>query len=211
MRWRDRVEAGQELAKALRKYKGRDAIVYGLPRGGVVVAAEVARELGLPLDLIIARKIGHPFHPEYAIGAVTEHGKPIVNEAEVAGIDGSWMKKAIAEQQAEAKRRRELYLHGRPNRSARGKITILVDDGIATGLTFRAAIEELKSKKPAKIVVAVPVAPDDSAAEIENEVDELVVLQREKYFMGAVGNYYEYFEQTEDNEVIDILDEFNDD
>lgn len=208
-RWRDRIEAGQELAKALIEYKDKPVIVYGLPRGGVVVAAEVARALNAPLDLIIARKIGHPFHPEYAIGAVTETGQPVLNAAETVSIDKKWLETTIKQEREEAKRRREVYLLGQPAHSAKHKTAILVDDGIATGLTFKAATEELKSKQPAKIVVAVPVAPDDSAAEIEAEVDELVCLLREKYYLGAVGAYYEYFEQTEDNEVIDILSEFN--
>lgn len=211
MRWRDRVEAGQELAEALAGYRGKRAVVYGLPRGGVVVAAEVARGLGLPLDLVIARKIGHPHHAEYAIGAVTEKGRPVLNEDEATSLDPAWLKRAIAEQRAEARRRRQLYLHGRKSHPAKDKIAILVDDGIATGLTLRAAIAGLKTEKPAKIIVAVPVAPDDSAAEIEDEADELVCLLRKKDFLGAVGSYYEYFEQTEDNEVMDILSEFEDD
>ncbi len=197
------------MAKALASYKDKPVVVYGLPRGGVVVAAEVARALNAQLDLIIARKIGHPYHPEYAIGAVTEKGQPVVNESEMADLNKSWFEKAVAQERGEAKRRRRLYLQDQPPISVKNKTAILIDDGIATGLTLRAAVEELKAKRPAKIVVAVPVAPDDSAAEIEAEVDELVCLQREKYFLGAVGAYYEYFEQTDDNEVIDILSEFN--
>lgn len=211
MRWRDRVEAGQELAQALSKYRDKAAVVYGLPRGGVVVAVEVARQLGLPLDLAIARKIGHPSHEEYAIGAVTETGEPVLNEAETAVIDRAWLKRTIAKQRAEAERRRQLYLRSRPSHNPKGKTAILVDDGVATGMTLRAAIVEIKALQPAKIVVAVPVAPDDTAAEIENEVDEFIALLREKDFMGAVGNYYERFEQTEDEEVIELLDEFEDD
>src|SRR3989338_7101540 len=104
--WSDRVEAGQELARALMKYKDKDVVVYGLPRGGVVVAAEVARALNAPLDLIIARKIGHPHNPEYAIGAVTEDGEPVVNESEVSGLPKHWFDNALKEQRVEAKRRR---------------------------------------------------------------------------------------------------------
>src|SRR3990167_9858296 len=103
--WSDRVEAGQELARALMKYKDKDVVVYGLPRGGVVVAAEVARALNAPLDLIIARKIGHPHNPEYAIGAVTETGQPVLNESETSTLDQKWLQKTIAEQRTEAKRR----------------------------------------------------------------------------------------------------------
>lgn len=211
MRWRDRVEAGQDLARSLRKYRGKSAVVYGLPRGGVVVAAEVARELGLPLDVLIARKIGHPFNPEYAIGAVAEKGRPVLNQAEITSLDELWLRKAIAEQRREARRRRKLYLHGRRGHGAKGKTVVVVDDGIATGLTLRAAIAGLKAEKPKKIVVVVPVAPDDSAAEIETEVDEFTCLVRDKFYRGAVGSYYEYFEQTEDSEVVELLDELSDD
>lgn len=183
-------------------------MIYGLPRGGVVVAAEVAHALNAPLDLIIARKIGHPFNPEYAIGAVTEKGTPVFNEAEASQVDSTWLSKAVEEQRAEAKRRRKSYLGNQEPISVKDKTAVLVDDGIATGLTYKAAITELKNRKPAKIVAAVPVAPADSAAEIEAEIDEIVCLLCEEYFLGAVGNYYEYFEQVEDNEVIDILSEF---
>ncbi|MBI2589246.1 phosphoribosyl transferase [Candidatus Saccharibacteria bacterium] len=207
--WRDRAEAGQELAGALMKYKDRNAVVYGLPRGGVVVAAEVAHALNAPLDLIIARKIGHPAHAEYAIAAVTEDSEPVVNEAEVASIGKDWFERALKEQRVEAKRRRELYLGGRRHISPKGKIAIVVDDGIATGLTLQAAIKSLKPRRPAKIVVAVPVAPDDTVAEIEAEVDEMVCLHKEKDFFGAVGSYYQFFEQVEDSEVIDLLQEFD--
>lgn len=209
MMWRDRAEAGQELAKVLKKYKDKEVIVYGLPRGGVVVAAEVAHGLNAPLDLIIARKIGHPSFEEYAIAAVTQDGEAVVNESEVASVDKWWFEKALKEQVAEAKRRSALYLAGRKHVPLKGKIAIVVDDGIATGLTLKAAIKSLKVHQPAKIVVAVPVAPDDMLAEIKNEVDEMVVLHQEKNYFGGVGGFYQYFDQVEDNEVIDILNEFD--
>lgn len=208
MKWRDRVEAGQALAKKMIEYKDKPIVVYGLPRGGVVVAAEVARALNAPLDLIIARKIGHPFNPEYAIGAVTEDGEPVFNEAEVTQLDWVWLDKAVEEQRAEARRRRLSYLGKQKPATIKNKTAVLVDDGVATGLTYKAAIAELKTRKPAKIIAAMPVAPADSAVEIEAEVDEIICLIHEEYFLGAVGNYYEYFEQVEDNEVIDILSEF---
>lgn len=208
--WEDRVEAGQELAKKLEKYRGKNAVVYGLPRGGVVVAAEVARYLDVPLDLIIARKIGHPFSPEYAVGAVTETGELVTNEAEISELGEKWLEGATAKEQTEAKRRRKLYMNQSKHISAENSIAIVVDDGIATGLTLKAAIAQLKKEHPAKIVVAVPVTPDDTAAEIETEVDELICLLREKNFFGAVGSYYQRFEQTEDQDVIDILEELED-
>lgn len=205
--WEDRVEAGQKLAKKLEKYHGKNAVVYGLPRGGVVVAAEVARHLSLPLDIIIARKIGHPFSPEYAVAAVTETGELATNEGEVLELGEKWLEGAAAKEKAEAKRRRKLYMGQRKHLRVKNRVAIVVDDGIATGLTLEAAIAQLKKEDPAKIVVAVPVAPDDTATEIELEVDALVCLRRERGFFGAVGSYYQRFEQTEDQDVIDILEE----
>src|ERR1035437_771522 len=205
--WEDRIEAGQKLAKKLTRYRGKHAIVYGLPRGGVVVAAEVARVLYAPLDVIIARKIGHPFSPEYAVAAVTETGELAKNEGEILELGKNWLEGAVAKEMAEAKRRLELYTGQRKHISAKNRTAIVVDDGIATGLTLEAAIRQLKKEHPAKIVIAVSVTPDDVAAEIEAEVDELVCLHRERSFFGAVGSYYQRFEQTEDQDVIDILEE----
>jgi|SRR5579871_818265 len=205
-KWRDRGEAGQELAEALAEYEDEEAIVYGLPRGGVVLAAEVAKALGAPLSLIIPRKIGHRFNPEYAIGAVTEKGEVILNEGEITDRDRPWVEKEVTAQRREAARRRQLYLEGRQPPDPKGKIAIIVDDGVATGYTLRAAISDIKLRRPAKIVVTVPVIPEDTADDIEHDHDvELVALKREDHFMGAVGNYYEYFEQVEDTEVIDLL------
>lgn len=208
-RWRDRGEAGQELAKELAKYEDETTVVYGLPRGGVVLAAEVAKALGAPLSVIIARKIGHRFNPEYAVGAVTEKGKPIINDAEISPQDKSWLEREVAQQRREAARRRQLYLEGHDPISAKGKIAIIVDDGVATGYTLKAAIDKVKAHKPSKIVVAIPVIPEDTAEEIAHDIGELVSLKREEDFMGAVGNYYDYFEQVEDSEVIDLLAETN--
>jgi len=205
--WEDRVEAGQELAKRLAKYRGKNAVVYGLPRGGVVVAAEVAKALNVPLDVIIARKIGHPFSPEYAIAAVTETGELVTNEFEVSELGEKWLESAAAKEMAEAKRRRELYMGQRKHISAKNRIAIVVDDGIATGLTLEAAIKQLKKERPAKIVIAVPVVPDDVAVELEAEIDKLVYLRRENEFFGSVGSYYQRFEQTEDQDAIDILED----
>ncbi len=135
-----------------------------MPRGGVVLGVEIARLLEMPLDLIISRKIGHPNNLEYAIGAVTENGTPVYNSREVARVDPEWLEARVRREREEAKRRRERYLGGREVLSVRGKTAILVDDGIATGLTMLAAIHEVKRRKPARIVVAVPVAPEDTAA-----------------------------------------------
>lgn len=210
MRFKDRADAGQKLARLLAtKYGRADGVVYALPRGGVVLGAEIAPHLHMPLDLIIARKIGHPYNPEYAIGAVTETGEPVVNPREVANLPREWFDAQVATERREARRRHHVYLDGRPPLSARGKIAIIVDDGIATGLTMEAAIRELQQRNAGSIVIAVPVAPADTAAQFANEVDDLVALDIPEYFLGGVGAYYEYFPQVTDEEVLALLRKVN--
>jgi len=205
MIFRDRIDAGQKLAQLLNAYQKQDAIIYGLPRGGVVVADVISKVLNLPLDLLIARKIGHPANPEYAIGAVSEHGKPILNEHETLAITQDWLAKEIANQRKEARRRRELYLKGQKPLAVKGKIAIIVDDGIATGFTMLAAIAELKAYQPQKIIVAVPVIPFDTYQKLQTLADEVIAIKIDRYFLGAVGAYYQNFSQVEDEEVIEIL------
>ena len=139
MYFRNREDAGRKLASLLTKYRGRDAVVFALPRGGVVLGVEVAAALDVPLDLVIPRKIGHPVNPEYAIAAITEHGDLACNEVEIAMIDPAWFRSQQVNERREAQRRRDLYMNGRKEHSAANRIAILVDDGIATGLTMRAA------------------------------------------------------------------------
>lgn len=204
--FRDRLDAGRQLAEALEKYRqDEDVVVYALPRGGIVPGAEISQELGAPLDLIITRKIGHPFNPEYAICAVAEQGEPICNEPELERVDKEWFEKALKEERAEAKRRRKVYLEDGEPVSAEGKTAIIVDDGIATGLTIRAAIKEVRRQKPRHVVVAVPVVPPDTAELLEEEADELVALEIPDVYLGAVGAYYDNFAQVEDDEVIEAL------
>lgn len=207
MYFQDRAEAGRLLANALQQFKGEDVIVYALPRGGVTPALEIARALHAPLDLVIVRKIGHQFANEWALAAVAEDGHMVANSREVATAEESWFKKEVEYQRREAKRRRELYLEGRPEISAKGKIAILVDDGVATGLTIRLGIEELKHRHPKKIVVAVPVVPEQTARILKKEADELVALDipADGAFLGAVGAYYDDFLPVEDSEVVDIM------
>lgn len=207
MRFRDRREAGQKLAQTLAKYRGREGIIYPLPRGGVMLGVEIARALGMPLDLVIPRKIGHPYNPEYAICAVTEHGAPICNEREVAQVDPEWFRQRVEAERREARRRRELYLAGRAPLPAEGKIAIVVDDGIATGLTMRAAIQDVKQRRPARVIVAIPVAPKDTADRLAREVDEVAALDVSDFYLGAVGAYYDDFPQLTDDEVILLLRE----
>lgn len=205
MRFKDRTEAGKLLAKALEHYKGTQGVVYALPRGGAVLGTEIAGALAMPLDLLIPRKIGHPQNPEYAICAVTMDGEPICNPEEVGTVDEAWLQTAIEEQRTEAKRRRDLYLKDRQPVPVHGKTAIIVDDGIATGLTMLAALDEVGSRHPEKIVVAIPVVPSDTAHALMQQTDELVALDVPEVYMGAVGSYYDHFDQVEDDEVIQLL------
>jgi putative phosphoribosyl transferase len=205
VRFRDRVDAGRRLAALLGKYKNQNAVIYALPRGGVPVAMEIARVLNCPLDLIIVRKIGHPRNPEYALGAVAEDGFLVVNEEELARVDPKWFEAEMEKQKQEAKRRRELYLQGRKPIAALGKIAIVVDDGIATGSTMWVAVKKVTQEKPAKIVVAVAVSPQETAQRFAKEVDEFVAVTIPEIFLGAIGYYYDDFSQVSDEEVIALL------
>lgn len=202
----NRHEAGVMLAEKLVAYRGTGAIVLGLPRGGVVVAHALARALDLPLDIVVARKIGHPNNPEYAIGVVDGRGTTILNEAEAAAIDPGWLKDEIAWQRAEAKRRVETYRGERKPLTLKGKTVIITDDGIATGLTMRLAVRAVYAHKPKRIIVAVPVAPEDVEGKLRAEgADELITLVQPEEFLGAVGAHYISFLQTTDGEVIKLL------
>lgn len=205
LRFRDRQEAGRRLAQLLKKYRGQNVVVYSLPRGGVVLGRVVADFLKAPHDLVIPRKIGHPHNPEYAIGAVTETSEPVLNQAEASSLSSDWLKDAIKVQRLEAKRRRKLYLKDRMPIELKNKTAIIIDDGVATGLTMLAAIKDLKAQKPKKIIVAVPVIPNDTAEVLKEAADEVVALEIPEFFAGAVGAYYDHFDQVEDEEVIALL------
>lgn len=202
MLFEDRADAGRRLGEALAKYKGEEVVVLALPRGGVPVAAEVAKALHAPLDLIVARKIGHPDHPEYGIGAVTDDGYEIFNEGERQNVDPEWLKEEIQSQIKEAQRRREAYLGGRQSQSLMGKTAILIDDGIATGYTLRAAIHSARARQAKHIVVASPVAPRGTDLP---EADDVVVLETPEDFR-AIGSFYRDFEQTGDTQVKELLE-----
>lgn len=203
--FKDRRDAGRKLAERLASYRGTDATVIALPRGGVVVGHEVACDLGLPLDVIITRKIPHPMSPEYAVGVVDEGGTAILNESETAILNEGWLKKEITAEMAEAHRRNLLYRKGKEPLDLAGQVAILVDDGIATGFTIDLAIEIVKKWWPEKVVVAVPVASLEAAERIKGKVDKLVVLQDPHFFGRSVGSHYEKFEQVSDDEVVALL------
>lgn len=207
MWFKDRKEAGIKMAEALGKYQDQEVVVLALPRGGVVPAFEIARALDAPLDLVITKKIGHPMSKEYAICAIAEEGEPVCNENEVSGIDSKWIEEEIRRVRGEIRRRREKYLGNRERQAIEGKTAIIVDDGIATGLTMLAAIGEVKSHHPERLVVAIPVVPEDTAMKLEAMVDDLVAVEIDPSYLGAVGAYYDDFRQVEDNTVIEILED----
>lgn len=205
MRFTDRWEAGRKLAEALDQYRGWEGVVYALPRGGLPLGVEIARHLDMPLDLLIPRKIGHPSNPEYAICAVPENGERVCTPWEEEHADPDWLDKAEQRERAEARRRRQTYC-GERRPEVSGKLAIIVDDGIATGLTMRAAIRDAYQRNPSRVVVAIPVAPADTAMTLESEVDELVALDIPEHYLGAVGAYYDQFNQVTDDEVIEMLE-----
>lgn len=211
MPFEDRAQAGRQLAQALAQYKDRQPVVLALPRGGVPVAAQVAEALKAPLDLILVRKIGVPMQPELAMGAVADGANPLIvrNEdvIELAGISQAEFKKVCDEELAEIMRRRERYLGGRARIEVEGKTAIVIDDGVATGATTRAALRATRLRKPKKLVLAVPVAPTDSLEAMRKEADDVVCLEDHEMF-GAIGYYYADFRQTSDQEVIDTLARF---
>lgn len=203
--FQDRRDAGIRLAQALAAYHGQDVIVLALPRGGVVLGAEIARRLNAPLDLVITKKIGHPRDPEYAIGALAEDGDPICDPAEIDRIDPIWYAQEVERIRREIRRRRMTYLGDATPRDLTDKVVILVDDGVATGLTMLAAIAQVRQRNLRKLIVAIPVTPPDIAKKLETLADELVSLNIDAGYRGSVSAYYIHFPQVEDQEVLECL------
>jgi putative phosphoribosyl transferase len=204
MSFRNRSDAGCRLAEALAGYKDQRPVILALPRGGVPVAAEIAAALGAPLDLVLVRKIGVPSRPELAMGAVVDGGSPLVvrNEEVIAlvGIDEKRFNVARDRELAEIERRRRCYIGDRPRADIAGRVVIVVDDGVATGATTRAALRSVAARKPAKLVLAVPVAPTETVELLRQEVDDLVCLESHEHFY-AIGLHYDDFRQVNDDEV----------
>jgi putative phosphoribosyl transferase len=203
----DRVDAGRQLAKKLAGYANRDdVLVLGIPRGGVPVAFEVAQALHAPLDILLVRKLGTPGQRELAMGAIASGGIRILNQRLIAelGITEEQVAETIAAQESELQRREQLYRGVRPGISVRGKIIILVDDGIATGSSMLAAIDALRTLHPKTIVVAVPVAPSHGVEQVQKVVDQFICVLEPELFFG-IGEFYENFLQIDDSEVHELL------
>jgi predicted phosphoribosyltransferase len=207
--FRDRREAGRVLAHKLKKYAGRhEVVVLALPRGGVPVAFEVAEALGAPMDIFLVRKLGTPGHRELAMGAIASGGIRVLNDDVVRwlGIRDEQIDAVAREEQRELERRQQAYLEGRALTPLEGRIVILVDDGLATGSTMRAAVQAVRQHNAARIVVAVPVGAPDTCSEMAALADEVVCARMPEPF-SAVGQWYLDFDQTTDSEVMDLIHE----
>lgn len=204
----DRREAGRRLASSLVRFEGPETLVLSLPRGGVPVGFEVAKALGAELDVLVVRKIGAPFQQELGIGAIVDGMPPqtVLNEdlARSVGATADYLEAQKITQLAEIERRKQAYRGDRPNPRIAGRTVIVVDDGIATGGTVKAALRALKARNPKRLILAVPVAPPDTLAELQSECDEVICLESPAFFY-AVGAFYDDFTQTDDSEVVSLL------
>lgn len=211
MVYANRREAGRQLAYALNRFKSRDVVVLALPRGGVVLGAEVAKALRAPLGLIFVRKLEHPQYPEYAVGAVAEGKQPVLGK-EAKTLRSAWLRDATTSARQLLKYRRQQYYGGDfiPPQ-IKGKIAIIVDDGIATSLSMQAAVRAAKAEHPKQIIVAAPVATQESIDTLSALTDHVVVLISPRHFRGAVGAHYYEFEQVKDEEVYALLREVRND
>ena len=208
MMFRDRKDAGVRLAAQLRHLKERTPVVLALPRGGVAIGSEIARLLDAPLDIVLVRKIGVPWQPELALGAVADSGTPEIyideRMATALAIADDYVREETARQLAEVERRRQIYCAGRPPVAIAGRTAIVVDDGIATGATMRVALRAVRRRGPAWLVLAAPVAAADTLAALEGEADETVCVAVPEG-LAAIGFYYEDFHQMSDEEVTELL------
>jgi predicted phosphoribosyltransferase len=203
----DRREAGECLAQRLLGFAGEEALVLGIPRGGVAVAAPVARRLAAPLDVVVPRKVAAPHNEELAIGAVAEDGTLYIDDTLVAylGVTEEYLRREAAREIEEIKRRSQLYRGNKPPREVADRVVILIDDGVATGYTVLAALRYLRRQRPRRLVLAVPVASPDVLLKLREEADKVVVVSTPEPFY-AVGQFYRDFGQTTDAEVIDLLE-----
>ncbi len=202
----DRARAGKELARALGKMDPEETVVLGIPRGGVIVAKYLALELGAPLDIILARKIGAPGNPEFAVGAISEDGHVYLNQeyARQAGADEAYIEEEKQRQTAEIKRRAAIFRKVHLQIPLKDRTVIVTDDGVATGATFEAALWSARAQKPRKLIAAIPVGPGDTLRRLAQQADELVCLRMPETFY-ALSQFYVHFEQVDDAQVLEIL------
>lgn len=202
--FKDRYDAAMQLAQRLEKYRGKDAIVLSVPRGGVPLGYVIAKELGLPQEIILSKKIGHPFNPEFAIGSVTLHGA-VIND-NVTDVDKTYIERTAKKIYNDLQEKFRLYMGGHKPADLKNKTVIVVDDGVATGSTIKACIHAIRKNHPKEIIVAVPVSPPETALELRELADTLICLYIPSDFYG-VGQYYEDFSQVSDEDVIRLLKE----
>jgi len=205
MKFEDRKDAGIRLAEALEKFKSEEPIVFALSKGGVVLGAEIARKLDAPLDMIFVKKIGHPDNSEFTICAMADDGPPVCTPDEIQNVSSKWLDKEIERGRREIRKRREKFFGTITSHDVEGKTVIIVDDGIATGLSIRAGILEMKERKPRRVVIAIPVLPSPTSEILKPMVDELVSLMIDPHYIGIVGLYYHHFDPVNDDEVVTLL------
>jgi putative phosphoribosyl transferase len=201
-----RVEAGRLLAQQLQEYRGQKAVVLGIPRGGVIIAQQIAIELEADFDIVLSHKLGAPGNPELAIGAICEDGKLFIDErtSSYVGADENYIRQEKARQLKEISRRVELYRKVLAKLSLKSRIVIITDDGVATGATMQAALWAVRQEKPQKIIAALPVGPVDSLEKLSEDADETICLQAPPYF-AALSQFYSLFTQVEDEELLQVL------
>lgn len=203
MRFKNRTDAGNQLAQKLKINRPNQTIIVALPRGGVPLGLEISTIHHIPFDVVLAKKIVHPLQSEFAIGAIAEDGFPIINET--LNVDREWIEEDTNRVRLELKRRRKQYDKFLTQRPLSKKDVIIVDDGIATGMTMFAAIEAVKNQIPNRIIVAVPIIPKDTNRILESRVDEVIAIEVPSQFRGAVGAYYQDFSQVSDAEVEEMI------
>jgi len=202
-----RIEAGQALAEQLQQYRGQEAAVLGIPRGGIIIAQQIADELKADLDIVLSHKLGAPGNPELAIGAVCEDGKLFVDEriASYTGADDDYIEQEKARQLQQITHRVKQYRQVLPKLALRARVVIVTDDGVATGATMQAALWAVRQEKPDKIVAALPVGPEDTLKKLSKDADETICLQAPPFF-SALSQFYLRFTQVEDEELLEILE-----
>lgn len=208
MMFKNRQDAGKQLVQALNILDLSNTIVLALPRGGVPLGVIVVNSCACPFDVILAKKIGHPSHSEYAVGALAEGGKPLFNEGEKSSLDPEWVEVEVSRINQQMRQRRQRYDKILEKQSLKNKDVLLVDDGIATGLTMFAAIEAVRKEEANRVMVAVPVIPEDTYQELKKLTDDIFYVTIPSFFLGAVGAYYNHFPQVEDSEVEEMLNRY---